>query len=100
MCWRFTLTEDLPCKIVTNSAWSLGEHNPPKVLCLNLPCGIPRVWFKLLATVPMRRDLFWSWEPLISSLCVEIKWKFVKNEGLVALRTKIFSIYQKAGVQH
>lgn len=48
----------------------------------------------------MRRDLSWVWEPLISSLRVEIKWKFVKNEELVALEAKIFSIYQKAVVQH
>lgn len=40
------------------------------------------------------------WKPLIFSLCVEIKWKFVKNGELVALKAKIFSIYQKAVVQH
>lgn len=83
------LTKDLPCKTVTNSAWSLGEH---------AYCVVS--WFKLLAIFPMRKDLSWVWEPLISSLCVEIKSKFVKNEEWVALKSEILSIYQKAIVQH
>lgn len=95
-----TLAEDLPCQLGTDSTGSPGEHNPPKMLCSDLLCGIARAWVKLWAVSSTTGDLSWVWEPLISSLCDEIKWKFVKNEELVALQAKTVGIHLKAVAQH